>query len=230
MRPSIGCNMCPCSELVKCPACITAPLRVYHCSFSAQMGSVFACTGGRDGTANYTRLCAILELDARYNSIPPHLQQYFVLLMLTDGAISDMVETKKTIIRASWLPMSIIIVGVGGANFAAMNELDADEQRYSGHANCVLCSFHLSLSLTPRLQVGSEVAERDIVQFVPFREFAHVSYRHAWSLPIVILCCCPPSIQAPPEMLASAVLAEVPQQLTEYMKKRGITPIAKRTQ
>ena len=27
-----------------------------------------------------------------------------------------------------------------------------------------------------RLQVGSEVAERDIVQFVPFREFAQVSY------------------------------------------------------
>jgi len=63
--------------------------------------------------------------------------------MLTDGAISDMVETKKTIIRASRLPMSIIIVGVGGANFAAMNELDSDEQRYSGHANCVLCSYEL---------------------------------------------------------------------------------------
>ena len=49
--------------------------------------------------------------------------------MLTDGAISDMVETKKSIIRASRLPMSIIIVGVGGADFAAMDELDADEKR-----------------------------------------------------------------------------------------------------
>ena len=49
--------------------------------------------------------------------------------MLTDGAISDMVQTKKSIIRASRLPMSIIIVGVGRADFAAMDELDADEKR-----------------------------------------------------------------------------------------------------
>ena len=50
--------------------------------------------------------------------------------MLTDGAISDMEATKKEIIAASRLPMSIIIVGVGGANFDAMNELDADDQLY----------------------------------------------------------------------------------------------------
>ena len=56
-------------------------------------------------------------------------QQYFILLMLTDGAISDMNNTKLAIIEASRLPMSIIIVGVGNANFDAMNELDADESR-----------------------------------------------------------------------------------------------------
>lgn len=55
-------------------------------------------------------------------------QQYFVLLMLTDGVLSDMNETKQAIIRASRLPMSIIIVGVGNANFASMRELDADGQ------------------------------------------------------------------------------------------------------
>ncbi len=40
-----------------------------------------------------------------------------------------MVETKKAVIRASRLPMSIIIVGVGGADFTAMTELDADEAK-----------------------------------------------------------------------------------------------------
>ncbi len=40
-----------------------------------------------------------------------------------------MVETKRAVIRASRLPMSIIIVGVGGADFSAMRELDADEGR-----------------------------------------------------------------------------------------------------
>lgn len=47
--------------------------------------------------------------------------------MLTDGAISDMEATKKAIIAASSLPLSIIIVGVGGADFTAMNVLDADD-------------------------------------------------------------------------------------------------------
>ena len=57
------------------------------------------------------------------------LQQYFILLMLTDGAISDMQNTKRAIIAASKLPMSIIIVGVGGADFDAMDEWDADDKR-----------------------------------------------------------------------------------------------------
>ena len=42
----------------------------------------------------------------------------------------------------------------------------------------LLLPFSLPLFCSPafpRLQVGSEVAERDIVQFVPFRNFAHVS-------------------------------------------------------
>ena len=56
-------------------------------------------------------------------------QQYFILLLLTDGTLSDMRETKLALIRASSLPMSVIIVGVGGANFSAMRELDADEAR-----------------------------------------------------------------------------------------------------
>ena len=57
------------------------------------------------------------------------LQQYFILLMLTDGALSDMAKTKRAVIHASRLPMSIIIVGVGEANFASMRELDADEEK-----------------------------------------------------------------------------------------------------
>ena len=50
--------------------------------------------------------------------------------MLTDGAISDMMATKQAVIAASHLPMSIIIVGVGEANFDAMNELDSDDKKW----------------------------------------------------------------------------------------------------
>lgn len=49
------------------------------------------------------------------------------MLVLTDGVISDMDQTKAAIVEASSLPMSIIIVGVGGANFEMMEELDADD-------------------------------------------------------------------------------------------------------
>ena len=57
------------------------------------------------------------------------VQQYFVLLLLTDGELTDMKDTQLAIIRASRLPMSVIIVGVGNADFTGMNALDCDEGR-----------------------------------------------------------------------------------------------------
>lgn len=83
------------------------------------------------------------------------LQQYFVLLILTDGEITDFDQTRDAIVRASRLPLSIIIVGVGPADFKAMELLDGDDG--------VL-----------RSTVGEAVA-RDIVQFVPYRQFKDVS-------------------------------------------------------
>lgn len=87
--------------------------------------------------------------------IPSCLQQYFVLLIITDGVITDLDQTRSAIVNASRLPMSIIIVGVGGADFSTMEFLDGDDGRL-------------------RSPTG-EVAVRDIVQFVPFRKFQNVS-------------------------------------------------------
>ncbi|MBN3302457.1 CPNE1 protein, partial [Amia calva] len=81
--------------------------------------------------------------------------QYYVLLIITDGVITDLDQTRGAIVSASRLPMSIIIIGVGGADFSAMEFLDGD--------NGVL-----------RAPTG-ETAIRDIVQFVPFRQFLNVS-------------------------------------------------------
>ncbi|XP_019169820.1 PREDICTED: protein BONZAI 1-like isoform X2 [Ipomoea nil] len=78
-------------------------------------------------------------------------RKYFVLLIITDGVITDLEETKDAIIRASDLPLSILIVGVGGADFKEMEILDADKG--------------------DRLENSQgKVASRDIVQFVPLRE------------------------------------------------------------
>ncbi len=52
---------------------------------------------------------------------------YHILVIITDGIINDMTETKQAIKKASSLPISIIIIGVGNANFSLMNELDGDD-------------------------------------------------------------------------------------------------------
>uniref|UniRef100_A0A8C6M109 Copine-3 n=1 Tax=Nothobranchius furzeri TaxID=105023 RepID=A0A8C6M109_NOTFU len=78
-------------------------------------------------------------------------KEYFVLLIITDGIVSDMDQTRRAIVKASHLPMSIIIVGVGAADFRAMEFLDSDD--------------HLLRS------PSGKAATRDIVQFVPFRKF-----------------------------------------------------------
>ncbi|VDD79471.1 unnamed protein product [Mesocestoides corti] len=80
--------------------------------------------------------------------------QYYILLILTDGIICDMPQTKAAVVNASRLPVSIIIVGIGAADFSAMEELDGDEIR-----------------LTSR----GRRAERDIVQFVPFDDFVSLT-------------------------------------------------------
>uniref|UniRef100_A0A669DAH3 Copine family member 9 n=1 Tax=Oreochromis niloticus TaxID=8128 RepID=A0A669DAH3_ORENI len=113
--------------------------------------------------------------------------QYFVLLMITDGVISDMVQTKEAVVNAASLPLSIIIVGVGPAEFDAMEELDGDEVRVSSRGR---------------------LAERDIVQFVPFRDYIDRSGNQVLSM----------------ARLAKDVLAEIPDQLLSFMKSRGIEP------
>lgn len=45
---------------------------------------------------------------------------YQILLILTDGEIHDMPEVTDLIVSAAQLPMSIIIVGVGNADFTNM--------------------------------------------------------------------------------------------------------------
>ncbi|CAB1340797.1 unnamed protein product [Coregonus sp. 'balchen'] len=91
-------------------------------------------------------------------------------------------QTRSAIVNASRLPMSIIIIGVGGADFTAMEFLDGDDGRL-------------------RAPTG-ETAARDIVQFVPFRQFQN----------------------SPKEALAQSVLAEVPGQVVTYFNMNKLSP------
>eukprot|EP00731_Ephydatia_muelleri_P028931 Em0020g575a len=99
-----------------------------------------------------TNFSSILDTAMRYASVRENQQSqnYFILLIITDGEITDMANTVDRIVAASKLPLSIVIVGVGGADFKNMEILDADD--------------------TPLRSRNGQTMARDIVQFVPFRE------------------------------------------------------------
>jgi vacuolar-type H+-ATPase subunit F/Vma7 len=73
-------------------------------------------------------------------------QKFTILLVMTDGLIDDLNDTIREIISASGFPLSIIIVGIGNADFTNMKILDGDDKL---------------------LQHGDLVSLRDIVQFIP---------------------------------------------------------------
>lgn len=100
----------------------------------------------------------------------------FVLLI-----ISDIDQTINSIIHASGSPLSIIICGVGTADFSSMVALDSDGKL---------------------LRSGSQTASRDIVQFVPFREY----------------------LAKGTIALAQETLKEIPGQFLQYMQIRKIEP------
>ena len=104
-----------------------------------------------------------------------------IVLYVTDGAITDMTETVDTIVEASHYPISIIIVGVGEADFSKMEILDSDDAMLQNSAG--------------------RLAQRDIVQFVEFKNFKYDT-----------------------TLLAEEVLREVPNQLVSYMQNKSIAP------
>ena len=112
-------------------------------------------------------------------------KEYNVLLILTDGAITDQKETATEIVNSSELPMSIIIVGIGAGNFGEMKKMDGDGASLQS--------------------MRGTKASRDIVQFVPFREFDCLGDDAGGQL-------------------SAHVLAELPDQFLQFMSKWKIQP------
>ena len=79
------------------------------------------------------------------------LNTFFVLMIITDGIIQDFSQAIDEIVRCSYLPLSIIIVGVGNEDFAQMEHLDADKGTLSSK------------------KYGKPKA--DMVQFIPMRKY-----------------------------------------------------------
>jgi len=108
-------------------------------------------------------------------------QHYYVMLIITDGAIHDMQQTIDWIVRGSFAPLSIVIVGVGKDDFGNMDTLDADDR--------------------PLVDSRGVKMDRDIVQFVPFRDCGNSA-----------------------SMLTKEVLAEIPREIVNFFQKHNIAP------
>ena len=113
--------------------------------------------------------------------IAENKMNYTILMILTDGIIDDMDDTIDSLVEASFYPISVIIVGIGDANFSNMDFLDADDTR-----------------LVDR---NGRKADRDLVQFVPFKKFSYNG-----------------------ELLAKQVLEEIPKQVIEYYQHQNMPP------
>lgn len=102
------------------------------------------------GPTNFSPLIEKVKNTIKAN-LRSESMDYFILLIITDGQISDLKHSINSIVNASELPLSIVIVGVGNEDFTSMNELDGDE--------------------FPLTNYNNKVTARDIVQFVPFNEY-----------------------------------------------------------
>ena len=92
-----------------------------------------------------------LNNEVKHNLSNGMIMGYNILLILTDGQIDDLKDTIDEMVEASFLPISVIIVGIGNGDFTSMDILDADEN--------------------PLYDKNHRKADRDLVQFVPFNQF-----------------------------------------------------------
>ena len=114
--------------------------------------------GGTEFSSVLSYVNGYAEQNAR--EISQFNQKYTICLILTDGIINDMDRTIDEVVRGSVLPLSIIIVGIGGADFDQMETLDGDVNPLYSRSRKQYCA-------------------RDIVQFVPFRELKNDPVRLA---------------------------------------------------
>ena len=101
--------------------------------------------------AGPTQFCPMIKKTIDNISRENNTLNYHVLMILTDGVIVDQQETIDAVIDASFLPFSLIIIGIGNDHFQEMIQLDGDD--------------------APLISSSGIRRMRDVVQFVPFNKY-----------------------------------------------------------
>lgn len=99
-----------------------------------------------------TKFSEVLKVATRWAEHYLVVGKYLLVVIITDGAMEDTQDTIDVLVNMGQLPVSLLIVGVGDADFSLMEKLDGDKQP-------------LVSSIT------AEKLERDFVQFVHYRDF-----------------------------------------------------------
>jgi len=79
--------------------------------------------------------------------------EYTILVVFTDGQINDMQPATDALVESAFLPLSVIIIGIGNSDFENMHVLDGEKGTLR-HSN-------------------GQLDRREICQFVPFKRFNH---------------------------------------------------------
>lgn len=167
-----------------------------------------------------TRLSEVCRMGANYSA--PYAEAntkndngvdmlYHVLLILTDGAIDDQIETISEVAKASDLPISIVVIGIGDEDFAFLEDLTAEVGAYRRMQEeakppaPARQDSSVSLSGGPGGQKNREQPlrgpTRNIVHFVKYADF-----------------------RDKPRDLAAAALSELPREVCGYYTSRNVKP------
>ena len=102
------------------------------------------------GPSNFSPLINHVLINIKRENNP---LKYHILLILTDGIINDMFDTIDSLVEGSFLPLSVIIIGIGNNNFKDMEQLDGDQ--------------------FPLINSRGVKRMRDHVHFVPFNKYKY---------------------------------------------------------
>lgn len=118
------------------------------------------------------------EGSGEHSDVDEHVRPcYTVLLVLVDNVIDDFVQTMRQIELSSFDPISIVVIGVGKANFSAMEPLNQSVAN-NAEGGDASSSSSSSGGSTGRDSEGkhhghnSSTKRRDIIQFLRYRDHA----------------------------------------------------------
>ena len=92
---------------------------------------------------------------------------YHILMILTDGQIDDIKYTINELVKASFQPVSVIIIGIGSGPFGNMNVLDADTNPFYDSNGKKVARHLVQFVQFSKLQNNGMVLAEHILEEIP---------------------------------------------------------------